>query len=192
MSKSVGRNEPCPCGSGLKYKQCCAGKMRLNLKGRRGWVLGALGLVLVAVVAWSLMRPQTPPPASSGVGLAPPMTAAGTAPSTNATPNPVATKPAPLGTATSSAPSGPAGATPQPWAYDPTTNRHFDPGHGHWHDGPPPPPEAREASSTPQPPLGATASGTTPAAWTYDPQKNQHWDPAHGHWHPGPPPAGSR
>jgi uncharacterized protein YecA (UPF0149 family) len=20
---SVGRNDPCPCGSGLKYKQCC-------------------------------------------------------------------------------------------------------------------------------------------------------------------------
>ena len=22
-SKKVGRNEPCPCGSGKKYKQCC-------------------------------------------------------------------------------------------------------------------------------------------------------------------------
>ena len=22
--KKVGRNEPCPCGSGLKYKKCCA------------------------------------------------------------------------------------------------------------------------------------------------------------------------
>lgn len=22
-SKSVGRNEPCPCGSGLKFKKCC-------------------------------------------------------------------------------------------------------------------------------------------------------------------------
>ena len=22
----VGRNEPCPCGSGLKYKKCCLGK----------------------------------------------------------------------------------------------------------------------------------------------------------------------
>jgi uncharacterized protein YecA (UPF0149 family) len=21
--KVVGRNEPCPCGSGLKYKKCC-------------------------------------------------------------------------------------------------------------------------------------------------------------------------
>ena len=22
----VGRNEPCPCGSGKKYKKCCIGK----------------------------------------------------------------------------------------------------------------------------------------------------------------------
>ncbi len=25
-SPKVGRNDPCPCGSGRKYKQCCAGK----------------------------------------------------------------------------------------------------------------------------------------------------------------------
>jgi hypothetical protein len=25
-AKSVGRNDPCPCGSGLKYKKCCADK----------------------------------------------------------------------------------------------------------------------------------------------------------------------
>ena len=24
--KKVGRNEPCPCGSGKKYKKCCIGK----------------------------------------------------------------------------------------------------------------------------------------------------------------------
>jgi SEC-C motif len=23
MSNKVGRNDPCPCGSGKKYKQCC-------------------------------------------------------------------------------------------------------------------------------------------------------------------------
>jgi uncharacterized protein len=25
-SPRVGRNDPCPCGSGLKYKKCCLGK----------------------------------------------------------------------------------------------------------------------------------------------------------------------
>lgn len=23
MSKRVGRNDPCPCGSGIKFKKCC-------------------------------------------------------------------------------------------------------------------------------------------------------------------------
>ena len=26
MSKKIGRNDPCPCGSGKKYKHCCLGK----------------------------------------------------------------------------------------------------------------------------------------------------------------------
>ena len=26
MPNSVGRNDPCPCGSGEKYKKCCLGK----------------------------------------------------------------------------------------------------------------------------------------------------------------------
>ena len=25
MSKKIGRNDPCPCGSGKKYKHCCIG-----------------------------------------------------------------------------------------------------------------------------------------------------------------------
>ena len=25
VSKKVGRNDPCPCGSGKKYKKCCLG-----------------------------------------------------------------------------------------------------------------------------------------------------------------------
>jgi SWIM/SEC-C metal-binding protein len=25
VSEKVGRNEPCPCGSGKKYKKCCGG-----------------------------------------------------------------------------------------------------------------------------------------------------------------------
>ncbi|NOR22499.1 MAG: hypothetical protein GQ476_07440, partial [Candidatus Aminicenantes bacterium] len=25
-SLKPGRNDPCPCGSGLKYKKCCLGK----------------------------------------------------------------------------------------------------------------------------------------------------------------------
>ncbi|MCB1084882.1 MAG: SEC-C domain-containing protein [Chlamydiia bacterium] len=28
--KEVGRNDPCPCGSGKKYKKCCASKPPLK------------------------------------------------------------------------------------------------------------------------------------------------------------------
>lgn len=191
MSANVGRNDPCPCGSGLKYKQCCAGKTRLNVKGRRGWVLGAIGLVVAAVVAWSLMRPPTRPIATSGARTSPPSTSAGVSPGlgTSSMPNP-ASSPAPQGVGTPTNLPGPAAATPQAWAFDASTNKHFDPNHGHWHDGPPPPPESRGVSA-PQPSATTTPPGPAPAPWTYDAQKNQHWDPGHGHWHPGPPPAGS-
>ncbi|HIZ71748.1 MAG TPA: SEC-C domain-containing protein [Candidatus Atopostipes pullistercoris] len=27
-SKKIGRNDPCPCGSGKKYKKCCMKKNR--------------------------------------------------------------------------------------------------------------------------------------------------------------------
>ncbi|MCL6591559.1 MAG: SEC-C domain-containing protein [Firmicutes bacterium] len=29
-SAKTGRNEPCPCGSGKKYKKCCLGKKPKN------------------------------------------------------------------------------------------------------------------------------------------------------------------
>ena len=202
MSASAGRNDPCPCGSGLKYKQCCEGKTKLLLKRHRGWVLGVMGLVVAALVAWGFVRSQARSSAPSRVGMPPPSTSAGagTMPGTSTTPNPFATNPAPLGTGARMTMPGQAGVAPQPWAYDAASNRHFDPGHGHWHDGPPPPTEARGVATTPQPSLGqapisgvpgTVSSGPTPAPWTYDAQKNQHWDPGHGHWHPGRPPAGS-
>ena len=36
-SVKVGRNEPCPCGSGKKYKKCCSKLLYLHIKinGRR-------------------------------------------------------------------------------------------------------------------------------------------------------------
>ncbi len=37
----VGRNDRCPCGSGLKYKKCCEGKQQT-------WSVGAV-LVLVVL-----------------------------------------------------------------------------------------------------------------------------------------------
>ena len=38
LSPAVGRNDPCPCGSGRKYKVCCSSKPRLALERRVGWI----------------------------------------------------------------------------------------------------------------------------------------------------------
>lgn len=41
MSKKIGRNKPCPCGSGKKYKKCCLGKVPIeNPRGRNRTVAG--------------------------------------------------------------------------------------------------------------------------------------------------------
>ncbi len=34
----AGRNDPCPCGSGRKFKACCLGKTALPLEARSGWL----------------------------------------------------------------------------------------------------------------------------------------------------------
>ncbi len=50
MSNRPGRNDPCVCGSGKKYKHCCALKEgRLSL-GARVW-FGLIGLMLL-LGAW--------------------------------------------------------------------------------------------------------------------------------------------
>jgi len=36
---AVGRNAPCPCGSGRKYKQCCLQRAALPLRDRAVWLL---------------------------------------------------------------------------------------------------------------------------------------------------------
>ncbi len=50
---NVGRNEPCPCGSGKKHKHCCAGKTPWYRESKWTGALVALvllgGLLLVGV-----------------------------------------------------------------------------------------------------------------------------------------------
>ena len=36
----VGRNDPCPCGSGKKYKQCCGRQVQLDAKRTMLWPIG--------------------------------------------------------------------------------------------------------------------------------------------------------
>ena len=51
---TIGRNEPCPCGSGLKYKRCCALKAsRLPLRTRVG--IAAVAIMLGAGAVFMLI-----------------------------------------------------------------------------------------------------------------------------------------
>jgi hypothetical protein len=159
MSETIGRNDPCPCGSGRKYKNCCAGKTRWTHARIAGMPLPALAALVGGIVAVIVVVAFFGPNARRGAARSS------------------------AGVPLSAAPSGP---TPAPWAYDSTTNKHWDPGHGHWHDGPPPV-EAMRGAASAAPGL-VPGAGATPAPYQYDPATNRHWDPAHGHWHDGPPP----
>lgn len=51
----TGRNQPCPCGSGLKYKQCClnkSGGMSLQMK----MVMGLVSVIILVAAGMALMQ----------------------------------------------------------------------------------------------------------------------------------------
>ena len=53
-SAKTGRNEPCPCGSGKKYKQCCAGNTDAKSKLVTKWIAVALGgLILIGALSFA-------------------------------------------------------------------------------------------------------------------------------------------
>src|SRR5689334_996672 len=43
MEKTIGRNEPCPCGSGKKYKRCCGVNAAPKLSAPKQPASGAAG-----------------------------------------------------------------------------------------------------------------------------------------------------
>ena len=48
MSRTPGRNDKCPCGSGKKYKQCCAGRQESPWGSRV--MIGAVLVVLLGAL----------------------------------------------------------------------------------------------------------------------------------------------
>lgn len=153
------RNDPCPCGSGRKFKHCCIGKTletpakRSNRTVKVLLIAAAVGILAVVMMFSYGRRTGNQSAVPQGGG----------------TPEVL-----------------PATATPAPWQYDAVNNRHWDPNHGHWHDGPAPSQTGLLQGSGTRP---ATPQATTPAPWEYDTVRNRHWHPDHGHWHDGPPPS---
>lgn len=48
MNQKIGRNEPCPCGSGKKYKNCCLSKgSQPKHKIKASWLNKPVGLNLM-------------------------------------------------------------------------------------------------------------------------------------------------
>lgn len=51
---AIGRNEPCPCGSGVKYKRCCALKPQKASLGSR-IAISVIGLMLLTGAVFMLV-----------------------------------------------------------------------------------------------------------------------------------------
>jgi hypothetical protein len=54
----TGRNEPCPCGSGKKYKYCCEGKTPWYKQPTWAGILIVLVLLSAALLAWSQLTSE--------------------------------------------------------------------------------------------------------------------------------------
>ena len=62
----VGRNQPCPCGSGDKYKRCCAGKEnRRNSLLTKGLAVVVLLVIVATIVGVLIQVRSSDAPASS-------------------------------------------------------------------------------------------------------------------------------
>jgi len=62
---TIGRNDPCPCGSGKKYKRCCSEKQQAWSMGTAVLVV-VLGFIAVAAIYALWASLVAPPEASSG------------------------------------------------------------------------------------------------------------------------------
>ena len=64
MNAKVGRNDPCPCGSGKKYKNCCYGKEEKKTYTPEGKRKFKAKLLSGASGAGDVFRASTPKPLS--------------------------------------------------------------------------------------------------------------------------------
>ena len=107
-TKSPARNDPCPCKSGKKYKHCCGAVSPVTETVDRRAVPKSKR-DLWLIVLGMLALIMVSVFALISVNRRTPAVS-------------------PLS----------QGPIPKPFEYDAAKNRHWDPTHGHWHDGPPP------------------------------------------------------
>lgn len=68
----VGRNDPCPCGSGKKYKNCCAGKRARKMSPASWAAIVALVAAAGVLVALLVNAARGGGTALPGAGVCPP------------------------------------------------------------------------------------------------------------------------
>ena len=125
VKKSTNMNDDCPCGSGKLFKVCCMGKkqtMQVNIMSGFFWKMFGLVVLLIGITVLLVEIGNNP----------------GTA-----TDNQVST----TSSTSSISADHPTGQSPAPWFYDAASDRHWVPGHEHWHSGPPPPLDQRQSGA---------------------------------------------
>ena len=190
MSSQIGRNEPCPCGSGKKHKNCCYKKgVMASKKGQNKVALGVLGLVVVIAGIVSISKLSSSPTSQSGSPLVqPPITSSSATNPTQLPSTPVSGSP----------------YTPQPPGPAPA-GKIWSPEHGHWHDAPVTSPATAGVNRLPASSASTANSGEsvfditpnqlntpsqTPGQLTPQPPgpapAGKVWSAEHGHWHDAP------
>ncbi len=211
MSSQIGRNDPCPCGSGKKYKNCCYKRgVLVSKKGQNKVALGVVAVVAVIAGIVSISKLSSSPTSQSSAPIVqPPISSSATATPTQ---NPLTSSPV-TGAPFTAQPPGPAPAG-KVWSAE----------HGHWHDAPVNSTATSNANrlSTSSTSTAATGSpvfdilpeglnSSTQSQGKTTPQPpgpvpaGKVWSAEHGHWHdvsqggqpanltsqpPGPAPAG--
>ncbi len=202
MGEKANRNQPCPCGSGKKYKNCCSGKgLRFAKKDRSKmiiWIIAGIGIIIAGVVISNKFLSSSSQPAPI---ITQPFNSQSSSQQSGSVPQP---GPAPegkvwvpehghwhdapgtaQGTATATAldvqpVQSPTQVTPQPFGPAPE-GKVWVPEHGHWHDAP-----GTATVTTPSSVLDIQ-SAQSPAQLTPQPPgpapEGKVWVPEHGHWH---------
>lgn len=165
MSRQVGRNDPCPCGSGIKMKNCHPKGYGAPSRNRPIlFIIG--GIAAVGIVAVMTMTADAPPPQRNPLGSAANIvTGGGTPPPGPAPAGKVWSfehshwHDAPGAQTTTNLPGLPAVQTAQPLTPQPDgpapEGKVWSAEHGHWHNDP--------AATPPSPtPASAQPEGTGP------------------------------